>query len=171
MHAWPSACAKGGILRGTWSRKMHSKPLKGMCWFFPEHGPRPRSYEPPVQLLERESMPKKQTYPKYLDGTGDTNASSRVDVMFWVHEVCSQSNGLQAGAHPRKGDQTCKMKAQAWRTSQQTFTCCPKDSLITCLRAWSSTSPSFSINIKLGQKKTSVDPSVSEKKNTCLRPG
>jgi hypothetical protein len=58
-------------------------------------------YESPVQLQERESMPK-QTYPKYLDGTSDANASSRVDVMFQVHEVRSESNGLQAGSASTK---------------------------------------------------------------------
>jgi hypothetical protein len=52
-------------------------------------------------IVGRESMPK-QTYPKYLDGTSNANASSRVDVMFRVHEVCSQSNGLQAGSASTK---------------------------------------------------------------------
>jgi hypothetical protein len=76
---------------------MHAEPLEGMCVIFPEHKLRPWSYEPPVQLRERESMPK-QPYAKYLDGTSDANASSRVDAMFQIHEVRSQSNGLQAGS-------------------------------------------------------------------------
>jgi hypothetical protein len=42
-------------------------------------------------------MQKKQTHPKYLDGTSDANASSRVDAMFRVHEVRSQSNEWIAG--------------------------------------------------------------------------
>jgi hypothetical protein len=47
-------------------------------------------------------MQKKQTHPKYLDGTSDANASSRVDAMFRVHAVSSQSNGSQAGSASTK---------------------------------------------------------------------
>ncbi len=36
--------------------------------------------------------------------------------------------------HPRESEQTCKMKAHAWRRSQQTFTSGLSDSWITCLR-------------------------------------
>jgi nucleoside-diphosphate-sugar epimerase len=76
---------------------------------------------------------------------------------------------------PRKGDQKCEMKARVLQISLQNIYLRSErflDHMPACyVRAWSSTSPSFSINIKLGQKKTSVDPSVSEKKNTCLRPG
>jgi hypothetical protein len=49
-----------------------------------------------------ENMQKKQTHPKYLDGTSDTNASSPVDVMFRVHEIRSQSDGSQAGSASTK---------------------------------------------------------------------
>jgi hypothetical protein len=81
---------------------MHAEPLEGMCVIFPEHRLRPWGYESPVLLLERESMQKKQTYPKYLDGTSDANASSRVNVMFRFHAVRSQSNGLKAGSASTK---------------------------------------------------------------------
>ena len=44
----------------------------------------------------------KQTYPQFLDATSDAQASLRVHVMFWAHEIRSSSDGLQAGSASMK---------------------------------------------------------------------
>ena len=40
----------------------------------------------------------KQTFPQFLDGISDAKASFHMHVMFWVHEIRSLSDGLQAGS-------------------------------------------------------------------------
>jgi hypothetical protein len=71
--------------------------------------------------------------------------------------------------HRRKGDQTCEMKAKAWQKIAAHIHMWSKrffDHMPTCyVCAWSSTSPSFSINIKTwaGRKHPSIRLSLKKK--------
>jgi hypothetical protein len=119
-----------------------------------------------VQLQERESMPK-QTYPKYLDGTSDANASSRVEVMFQVHEIRSQGHVLLAGSASMKRSSNMQYEGQNIAKSQLTFTCGPSDSCITCLHAMyvpgaahHPLSASSSSELQNRDQKRSVHPSL-----------